>query len=202
MKSYFAGFTGSRGLNFLAGNAALRKKTTTVLRLVFFAIHVYFCQFFHTIVRRGLDMPNMQADEIYEKGLNALTNDHVYLALVCFEQATALEKTPLYCSHLAFCLAKVRGQHQEAIDLCKEALEKDPDNALHYLNLGRIYILSGQKEKALQTMREGLRFEYNQGIILELEKLGTRKNPVIPSLKREHPLNKFCGMLLKKLGCR
>jgi tetratricopeptide (TPR) repeat protein len=147
-------------------------------------------------------MPNMQAEEFYEKGLNALSNGHVYLALVCFEQAANLEKSPMYCSHLAFCLAKARGQYGEAIDLCAEVMAEEPGNPLHYLNLGRIYLLAGEREKALRTLRNGLQYDKNSEILRELERLGMRKQPVFPGLKRENPLNKYCGILLKKLGFR
>jgi tetratricopeptide (TPR) repeat protein len=147
-------------------------------------------------------MRNMQAEEIYEKGLHALSNGHVYLALVCFEQAMNLEKTPIYCSYFAYCLAKARGQFREATALCTEALEKDPHNSVHHLNLGRIYLLAGKREKALQILREGMPFDQNNEIFRELEMMGTRRPPVIPSLQREHPLNKYCGILMKKLGYR
>jgi tetratricopeptide (TPR) repeat protein len=147
-------------------------------------------------------MPNIQAEEFFEKGLHALSNGHVYLALVCFEQAANLVKSPLYCSHLAFCLAKARGQYREAIDLCSEVLEKEPDKPVHYLNLGRIYLLAGEREKALQILRNGLQYDKNNEILRELEILGMRKQPVFPALKRENPLNKYCGILLKKLGYR
>jgi tetratricopeptide (TPR) repeat protein len=147
-------------------------------------------------------MPNSQAAEIYEKGLQALSNGHEYLALVCFEQATNLEKAPLYCSYLAFCMAKARGQYREAIALCGEALEKDPVNPVQYVNLGRIYVLAGQREKALETLRQGLQYQQNDEILRELEILGMRSRPVFPYLRRENPLNKYCGLLLKKLGYR
>lgn len=147
-------------------------------------------------------MPNLQAEEIYEKGLHALANGHVYLALVCFEQAITVKKTPLCSSYLAFCLAKARGQYQEAISLCTDAMENDQGNSIHYLNLGRIYMLAGKREKALETLRRGLQFGNNEEILNELERLGTRKPPLIPTLKRDHPLNKYCGILLKKLGYR
>ncbi|HET6421020.1 MAG TPA: tetratricopeptide repeat protein [Geobacteraceae bacterium] len=147
-------------------------------------------------------MPNTQAAEIYEKGLQALSNGHEYLALVCFEQAANMEKTPLHCSYLAFCLAKARGQYREATTLCAEALGNDPANSVHYVNLGRIYILAGQREKALETLREGLQYQRTDEILRELEILGMRGRPVFSYLKRENPLNKYCGLLLKKLGYR
>jgi hypothetical protein len=83
-----------------------------------------------------------------------------------------------------------------------EALEKDPHNSVHHLNLGRIYVLAGKREKALQILRDGMQFDQNNEIFRELEVLGTRRPPVIASLRRGHPLNKYCGMLLKKLGYR
>ncbi len=147
-------------------------------------------------------MPNSQAEEIYEKGLQALSNGHEYLALVCFEQAASMEKKPLYCSYLAFCLAKARGQYPEATTLCMEALGKDQANPVHYANLARIYVLAGQREKALETLRQGMQYQRHDEILRELEKLGMRGQPVFPYLRRENPLNKYCGLLLKKLGYR
>ncbi len=147
-------------------------------------------------------MPDSQAAEIYEKGMKALSNGHEYLALVCFEQAANLERKALYCSYLALCLAKARGQYREAIALCGEALEKDPANPVHYVNLGRIYVLAGQREKALEVLRQGLQYQRNDEILRELEMLGMRGRPVFPYLRRENPLNKYCGILLKKLGYR
>jgi tetratricopeptide (TPR) repeat protein len=150
---------------------------------------------------RGEGM-EQHVEEIFRKGLDALENGHIYLALSCFEQAASLDRTPLNCSYLAFCLAKVRSQFPESICLCKEALKMDPDNAVHYLHLGRIHLMAGQRKKALGVLRRGLQCEENSAILREITLIGERKNPVIPALGRSHPLNKYLGMLLKKLGMR
>ena len=147
-------------------------------------------------------MSNEQVEENFVKGVQALSNGHLYLALVCFEQAIQLERSPSCCSYLAFCQAKARGQFAEAIRLCEEALDRDPGNYVHYLNLGRVYILAGQRDKAINVLRQGLQFENADDIVRELVSLGTRKPPVIQSLNREHPLNKICGIMMKKLGYR
>ncbi len=147
-------------------------------------------------------MEQPQVEDIFSKGLHALENDQIYLALACFEQAACLEKTPLHCSYLAYCLAKVRSQFPEAVSLCKEALKEDPDNALHYLHLGRVYLLAGQRKKALCVLRRGLRCRDNDPILRELTQIGERKEPVFPSLPRSHPFNKYTGILLRKLGFR
>ena len=143
-----------------------------------------------------------QAEENFTKGVQALSNGHLYLALDCFEQAIQLERSPLCCSYLAFCLAQARGQFAEAVSLCEESLDKDPGNSVHYLNLGRVYTMAGQREKAINVFRQGLQFENADDIVRELVTLGTRKPPVIQSLNREHPLNKICGIMMKKLGYR
>jgi tetratricopeptide (TPR) repeat protein len=150
----------------------------------------------------GGAMGQPEVGEVFNKGLLALDNGHIYLALSCFEQATYLAKTPLYCSYLALCLAKVRGHYAEAIMLCSEALRDDPDSAAVYLNFGRVYIMAGERRKAQDILRRGLRCEDSAAILKELDLLGERKHPPFPSLRRGHPLNKIIGKLLRKLGVR
>lgn len=147
-----------------------------------------------------MEQPRME--EVFVKGIDALENGHIYLALACFEQATALERTPLHCSYLAYCLAKVRSQFPDAVTLCREAIKNDPGNALHYLHLGRVYLMSGDRGMALDILREGLGCEGRETVLRELTLLGERKRPLFPSLARSHPLNRYLGMLLNKLGVR
>ena len=58
------------------------------------------------------------------------------------------------------------------------------------------------KLDAIKILREGLKHEKNQQIIDELDSLGTRKPPVLFFLRRSNPLNKYLGILLRKLGLR
>jgi len=147
-------------------------------------------------------MEQLHMEELFSKGIDALENGHIYLALACFEQATAMERSPLHCSYLAYCLAKVRSQFPDAVTLCREAIEDDPGNALHYLHLGRVYLMSGERGKALDALRRGLQCEEHGVVLRELTLLGERKAPLFPSLDRRHPLNRYLGILLKKLGVR
>jgi hypothetical protein len=48
----------------------------------------------------------------------------------------------------------------------------------------------------------GLRTGKNPELVRELERLGSRKEPVLPFLARGNPLNKFLGIMLKKTGLR
>jgi tetratricopeptide (TPR) repeat protein len=147
-------------------------------------------------------MPAQELNALIRKGLAAIDRDNTLMALVHFEDAARLDDSPMVRSHLAYCLAKERRQMHKAAMLCNEALQEEPGNPVHYLNLGRIYLLAGQKNRAIQAWRRGLRIGRNPQIALELRKLGLRKPPLLKALGREHPLNKYLGMMLKKMGMR
>jgi len=147
-------------------------------------------------------VPDKELHALLEKGIAAADTGNTLVALVHFEDAVKLDDSPLVRSYLAFCLAKERRQLQKAAALCREALQQEPANPVHYLNLGRIYLLAGQKDRAIQTFRQGLKKGRTPLIVRELKLLGVRKSPVLQSLGREHPLNKYLGMLLNRLGMR
>lgn len=147
-------------------------------------------------------MPEEYAREMFQKALVAMKNEQEYLALNLFEKAQCMDKDPLYLSSKALCVAKVRRSFQEATHLCLDAVESEPSNPVHYLHMGKILLLAGQKIKAIKAFRDGLKHGRNQEIIAELERLGIRKTPVIKFLSRKHPLNKISGLLLSRIGLR
>jgi len=147
-------------------------------------------------------MYNMEAQHLYEKGICYLSQGNSLAALSCFEHALSKENSPSVWSYYALCIAKERGQIRKAMLLCKDAIELEPGNSVHYLNLGRIYLFTGKKGEAVTIFREGLKRETNEQIIEELNNLETRKPPLIPFLRRENPINKYLGIILRKLRLR
>lgn len=147
-------------------------------------------------------MKSKEAEELYDKGREALERDHDYLARTCFERAADLERTPENLSCLALCLAKTRGEYADAIGMAREALAAEQTNPLLHLNLGKVYWLAGEREKALQTLRNAMPYDKSNRISRELDRYGKRKTPLFPALKRSHPLNKYLGLLLTRLGLR
>ena len=141
-------------------------------------------------------------EELYLKGISAVEKGNWLAALVCFEKLVQLDDKPVYNSYFAACIAKERGQSSQATQLCRDAMEKEPDNPVHYLNLGRIFLFQGRKIEAIKIFREGLKHNSEPRIIEELQKLGTRKQPVVPFLHRNNPLNKFLGIIFKTLKLR
>ena len=147
-------------------------------------------------------MANPESKKLFDKGIDALSEGKILAALSCFEKAFAIEEDPLIGSFFAFCIAKERGEVQKAISLCNAAIKKEPGNSFHYLNLGKIYLLEKNNKEAINIFRQGLSYEENQQIADELNKLGTRKPPIIPFLKRSNIINKYLGMILSRLKLR
>ena len=147
-------------------------------------------------------MSSKTAAELFAKGKDALVNDHTYLARVCFENALNEERKPSYCSYFALSLAKSRGDFVRAIKLSDESITAEPDNSEHYLIKGRILLLAGRRQEAIDVFRAGVQIDRHPEILRELEFLGTRCKPVIASLPRNHPLNKVLGIVFARLGLR
>jgi len=147
-------------------------------------------------------MIEAEAEKEFLKGLKALQERNSLAALSCFEKAAGFGTRPVYSSYFGFSIAKERGQVQKGMLLCREAIEKEPENSAHYLNLGRIHLAAKNKQDALRVLREGLAHGPNNEIIALLDSIGTRKPPVLPFLDRDNPLNKYLGKILGRLGLR
>jgi predicted Zn-dependent protease len=137
----------------------------------------------------------MEAEELFEAGMELLKSGKTGEAIDLLEQAVALERRPVFCSNLAVCLAKEKNDFKRAVSLCREAIKKDPKNSLHFLNLGKVHILANQKKDAIRIFHMGLRHAENRDIIAELNRIGRRRRPFLPFLDRSNPLNKLLGKL-------
>jgi hypothetical protein len=154
------------------------------------------------------------------QAISAIDRGDTLHGLIVLEGVPLVQNTPVVRSYLAFCMAKERGQVREATGICQAAIVAEPEHPAHYLNLGRVLLLSGDKQKAIATFwrgisrnsgpegagisgwpRNGKRREYDL-IMDELRRLGIRKPPPFPSLRREHPLNRITGKFLARIGMR
>jgi hypothetical protein len=152
--------------------------------------------------------------------ITAIDRGDTLHGLIVLEGLPSFLATAVARSYLAYCMARERGQFREAMRLCRGAVSDQPENPAHYLNMGRVLLLAGDKERAIATFwrgisrnagpegaavadwpRSGMRREYDL-IMDELRRLGIRKPPPFTSLRREHPLNKLTGKLLSRIGVR
>lgn len=139
---------------------------------------------------------------LLDKGLALLRSGDTLVALVHLENAFQINPTPSVKSGLAYCLAKERQQFQKALHLAQKAIAEESANPEHYYQLGRIYLLARQKNRAIVAFRKGLKHKRHQPIIDELHLLGIRKPPVFSTLERDHFLNRSAGKLLTRIGNR
>ena len=147
-------------------------------------------------------MIDANPEALFTRGLESLSRNEWTSALAFFEKAAGLMDKPAYKSYLGLCVARERGQIKKGAALAREAIEAEPDNSIHYLNLGRIYLLQGRVESAIAAFREGLSREANEQIAEELRRVGTRRPPPFRFLKRDNPINKYLGIILARLGLR
>ena len=116
---------------------------------------------------------------------------------------------PLLLSYFGCLDALINRNHAEGINLCKRAIrlldEKMPFGQeifypTFYLNLGRSYLAANNRGGATEALQRGLTFDgENKDLLWEMKKLGIRRKPVVPCLKRSNPLNKYIGLMLHKL---
>ncbi len=138
---------------------------------------------------------------LVEEGVEAVDRGDTVFGLLQLEKAAGAHSNPLVFSYLAYCLARERRMFSDAFALCREALEREPTSPSHYLNLGRIYLCAGEKNKAIKAFRRGLRYRRHHPLIVrELDRLGVRRRPFLPFLERDNPINRYTGKLLARLG--
>jgi tetratricopeptide (TPR) repeat protein len=147
-------------------------------------------------------MLHIDSEREFVRGATELSEGNALAALVHFEKAVQADSRPRYLSYLGYCVALQRGQVQKGIGLCRQSIAEEPGVADHYLNLGRILLLAGNKAEALEVLRAGMAVSPHPGIGVLLEKIGSRKPPVIGFLGRDNIINKHLGLLLGRLGMR
>ncbi|MDA8170248.1 MAG: tetratricopeptide repeat protein [Nitrospiraceae bacterium] len=143
------------------------------------------------------------AKEFFDKGEYLFRKGEGLAALASFEKSAGLDASDPICkSYIALLSATERGELNRAIKTSEELASTYPRQPLVCLNLGRLYLRAGRKAEAVEIVRKGLALEPMPEAVELLESLGLRKKPVIPFLPRRHFLNKYAGLIFKKLGLR
>jgi Flp pilus assembly protein TadD len=148
------------------------------------------------------DSVEKSAEKEFAQAQAALAAEDTQAALAFIEKALRLQDTPEWYSYLGYCIARQRGQHRKGLELCQASLALEPDNPMHFLNLGRVHLIKGDKNEALRIWREGMAKGGCPELLQQLERLGMRSRSVIPALHRNNPLNRYLGILFSRLGIR
>lgn len=97
-------------------------------------------------------------------------------------------------SYYGYCVAKVRRKYADGVKYCNISLRANPLDPDHRANLAMVYLERNDRSKAIEALNAGLRLDRkNKRLKLILESIGKRKNPVIPFLSRNNPLNIWLG---------
>lgn len=142
------------------------------------------------------------AEREFGLALAALAAENTQAALVHIEKALKLRDAPEWYSYLGFCIARQRGQHRKGLELCQASLAVEPDNPVHFLNLGMVHLTKGDKSEALRVLRQGMAKGGSPELEAQLDRLGMRKGAVIPMLSRKNLINRYLGILFNRLGLR
>ena len=110
---------------------------------------------------------------------------------------------PAHLSYCGFLMALTEGRFEQAIALCRRAIEKDGRRASDlYFNLGRVLAMSRRRGEAIVALTEGLAVHpEDHRLRSELRHLVPRAKPLFRSLPRRHPLNKYVG-IVRTVGAR
>ena len=143
--------------------------------------------------------------DLLKLGMNALRSKRVQEASamlfeVCERFTRNGERVPSTALSLYSLTLAHQNRMKEAIDTCRLAIRRDPENATSRLHMARIYLLADSRRRAVDEVNKGLTLSPKNAELLALQReLGTRKKPVIGFLPRNNPLNVKLGKARAKL---
>ena len=149
--------------------------------------------------------------DLLQLGLTALKSKKINAATgMLFEVCERFTRNgervpPMALSLYALALAH-QSRIKEAIDTCRMALKRDPQNPTTRLHMARIYLFADSRRRAVDELHKGLAIAPKNPDLLALQReLGRRRKPVIGFLARDNPLNVKLGRAraqLKKQSAR
>ena len=147
-------------------------------------------------------MNDRAAERSFRKGIRALGAGDELIGLAHFEAAVRLsmddsgEAPSRYLSYYGLLLGQATDHLQEAKELCRKAAEREFYNPDLLLNLGRVYLMTADRERAHQTFLSGLQLQGNHaGLREEVLRMGVRRRPSFRFLSRANPVNRLLGRL-------
>lgn len=140
----------------------------------------------------------METNDLIENGIRMARQGNYGAALRLFDEDLCFTQHPAAMSYYALCLATVEGNFDKAVSLCLIAAEKEFYNPDIYLNMGRVFLLNGQKSVAVKAFRKGLKIDNTHApLMAEMKRLGLRRRPLLSFLPRQSMVNKYLGLLAR-----
>jgi Flp pilus assembly protein TadD len=142
-------------------------------------------------------MMDTEAFREFKTGLTLLRDNYAIKALPHMQRAVDLDRNnPYYLSYLGVVLARSEGKWGEAERLCDSAVRMKRNQAQLYLNLAEVYSAAGRRGEAVEALQTGLKYARRDvRLTIAMNKLTSRRRPVLSFLGRTHPLNRQLGIL-------
>jgi tetratricopeptide (TPR) repeat protein len=150
------------------------------------------------------DTPEMDSNRVFRAGLVQLQSNQIKEAIVAFEQALELAPDDPFClSYLGLSMALIRRRAKQAVSYCERAVQMESSYPELWHNLGRVYLMSGNRKRGREMLLKGLDVDPgNEDIQDTLRSIGIRRKPPLPFLPRHNPINIVLGRTLRKLKIR
>lgn len=129
-----------------------------------------------------------------QKYAEALSTFQQALQVFAFDGDLAVH--PQYLSHYGVAIASA-GRAEQGRKLCERSIQLEPYEPEHYLNLGVVHRMTGNRGAAFRAFHRGLAIRPDHpGLLLEVRRLERRRLLPFPSLARNHVLNRCLGKIL------
>ena len=150
-----------------------------------------------TIYRKVRHAVRLAQEEQYE---DALLLFEMYLPLLSPDNDEESRLLAMSSSYCGVCLAKVRHRFTEALEYYRVSLRRDIDPD-HRANTALVYLERHDRRRAIVHLFSWLRTRpYHPRILAMLQRIGSRRQPVLRFLKRGHPLNIWLGKMRARRG--
>ena len=140
-------------------------------------------------------MFDLDAFREFREGLALLRDGDAGAAIEFLRHAAKRDpENSYYLSYYGISLGMAEGMWAEAERLCHTALCRGRRQAQLYLNLAEVYVASGRRQAAADTLALGLHYmPHDARLREEFSKLIVRRAPVLKVLPRAHLVNRILG---------
>ena len=147
-------------------------------------------------------MTEEEYNKAMAKGMALLKKGFAVDAVFIFEEIIEkIGKNGAAYSLLGLSMARAKVEIKKAEKYCIEAIKMHPSKADYYNNLAELYMIARKRNKAVMVLERGVKVCKNKKPLLDQwKKLGMRESPPLPFLSRSNPVNKYLGILRKKIS--
>ena len=147
---------------------------------------------------------NKTQKRLFEQSLEALRRGEGEVASRGFRLLLKEgSRDPRHASFCGLTIATIDGKLNDGRVLCEFAVREAFYDPEMHLNLARVYEHGGRRTQAIKSLLEGLKVDPKDDVLRqEYARLDRRARPIVHSLGRDHPVNRFLGSMRARFSSR